>query len=68
MAVDVRENGASLALGVPHALFKFNAVSGPDGPYAVSADAKKFVLNRLGTDSAPAPLTLVTNWTADLKK
>jgi serine/threonine protein kinase len=68
MAVEVHASGASIALGVPHLLFKFNAVSGPDGPFAVSADAKKFILNRLGTDAAPAPLTLVTNWTADIKK
>jgi serine/threonine protein kinase len=68
MAVDVRASGASIALGVPHALFKFSAVSGPDGPFDMSADGKKFVVNRLSSDTAPAPLTLVTNWTAELKK
>ncbi|HUK87068.1 MAG TPA: hypothetical protein VLT85_05340, partial [Terriglobales bacterium] len=68
MAVEVGESGASVALGVPHALFKFNAVSGPDGPFAVSGDDQRFLLNRLSGDSAPAPLTLVTNWTAELKK
>ena len=68
MAVEVRESGASVTLGVPHALFKYNAVSGPDGPFTVSADNQKFVVNRLSTDAAPAPLTLVTNWTAELKK
>jgi Tol biopolymer transport system component len=68
MAVEVREEGASVALGVPHTLFKYNAVSGPEGPYAVSGDDQKFIINRLGTEGSPAPLTLVTNWTADLKK
>ena len=68
MAVDVRENGASLQLGTPHALFKATTVSAPEGPYAVSADGKKFIINTVTTQGGSEPLTLVTNWTADLRK
>ncbi|HEV2116196.1 MAG TPA: hypothetical protein VGR48_09250, partial [Terriglobales bacterium] len=68
MAVDVRENGASLQLGTPHALFKATTVSAPEGPYAVSADGKKFIMNTVTTQGGSEPLTLVTNWTADLRK
>ena len=68
MAVDVRENGASIALGVPRALFKINAVSGPEGPYTMSADAQHFIINRVSSEGSPEPVTLVTNWTAELKK
>ena len=68
MAVDVRENGASLQLGTPHELFKATTVSAPEGPYAVSADGKKFVMNTITTQGGTEPLTLVTNWTADLRK
>ena len=68
MAVDVSQNGASLQLGTPHALFKAATVSGPNGPYTVSADGKKFVMNTVLPQSITEPLTLITNWTADLKK
>ena len=68
MAVDVNQNGASLQLGAPHALFKATTVAGPSGPYTVSADGKKFVMNTVLPQSITEPLTLITNWTADLKQ
>jgi Tol biopolymer transport system component len=68
MAVDVSQNGAGLQLGTPHALFKATTVSGPNGPYTVSADGKKFVMNTVLPQSITEPLTLITNWPADLKQ
>ncbi|HTW58351.1 MAG TPA: protein kinase [Terriglobales bacterium] len=68
MAVDVHQNGASLQLGAPHALFKATTVSGPSGPYTVSADGKKFVMNTVLPQAISEPLTLITNWPADLKQ
>lgn len=68
MAVDVSQNGASLQLGAPHALFKAATVVGQNGPYAVSADGKKFVMNTVLPQSITEPLTLITNWPADLKQ
>jgi Tol biopolymer transport system component len=68
MAVDVRANGASLQLGTPHALFKASTVSDLTGPYTVSADGKKFVMNTVPPQAATEPLTLITNWPADLKQ
>jgi serine/threonine protein kinase/Tol biopolymer transport system component len=68
MAVDVSQNGASLQLGTPHALFKAATVSGPQGPYTVSANGKKFVMNTVLPQSITEPLTLITNWPADLKQ
>jgi Tol biopolymer transport system component len=68
MAVDIQPNGASLQLGTPHPLFKVNAVTGPLGPYTVSADGKKFIVNVVMSQSITEPPTLVTNWTADLKQ
>jgi len=68
MAVDVNQNGASLQLGAPHALFKAATVSGISGPYTVSADGKKFVMNTVLPQSITEPLTLITNWPADLKQ
>ncbi len=68
MTVDIRQNGSSLQLGTPHALFKANAVNAPNGPYTVSADGKKFVINTVMSQSVTEPLTLIINWTADLKQ
>jgi len=68
MAVDVNQNGASLQLGTPHALFKAATVGGASGPYTVSADGKKFVMNTVLPQSITEPLTLITNWPADLKQ
>jgi eukaryotic-like serine/threonine-protein kinase len=67
-AVDVQQNGSSLQLGTPHALIKATTVSGPQGPYTVSADGKKFVMNTVLPQSITEPLTLITNWPADLKQ
>jgi serine/threonine protein kinase/Tol biopolymer transport system component len=68
MAVDVSQKGASLQLGTPHALFKATTVTGSSGPYSVSGDGKKFVMNTVLPQSITEPLTLITNWTADLKQ
>jgi serine/threonine protein kinase/Tol biopolymer transport system component len=68
MAVDVSQKGASLQLGTPHALFKATTVTGSSGPYSVSGDGKKFVMNTVLPQSITEPLTLITNWPADLKQ
>jgi eukaryotic-like serine/threonine-protein kinase len=68
MAVEFRENGDSLQLGTPHILFKATTVSGSSGPFTVSPDGQKFVMNILMNQGGSEPLTLVTNWTADLRK
>jgi eukaryotic-like serine/threonine-protein kinase len=68
MAVDVSQKGTSLQLGTRHALFKATAVDNATGPYTVSADGKKFVMNTLVPQSIIEPLTLITNWPADLKQ
>jgi serine/threonine protein kinase len=68
MAVDVSQKGASLQLGAPHTLFKATTVSAVSGPYAVSADGKKFVMNTVLPQSITEPLTLISNWPADLKQ
>ena len=68
MAMDVSQKGASLELGTPHALFKASTVGTTAGPYTVSADGKKSVMNTLLSQSLTEPLTLTTNWPADLKQ
>ena len=68
MAVDVDVH--KLAFGVPHKLFEFRSGNGPPtvAPYDVSADGKRFLLNTMVDESGGAPLTIVLNWTADMKR
>jgi len=48
-------------------LFPINATSGGDS-YDVFPDGKRFLTNTINTEETPAPLSLVLNWTAELKK
>ena len=38
------------------------------GAYDVTADGKKFIFNAADVNEESQPLTLVQNWTAELKK
>jgi hypothetical protein len=49
------------------ALFPINATSGGDS-YDVFPGGKRFLTNTINTEETPAPLSLVLNWTAELKK
>ena len=68
MAVDVDTTSGSPRLGVPHSLFQVMGVQRQLGTYVVTKDGKKFLINSGSTKQGTDPLTLVTNWTADLKK
>jgi eukaryotic-like serine/threonine-protein kinase len=75
MTVDVQSDGTAVRPGTPRALFKTNALtqnhrgSTIDIPYDVSADGQRFLLNeRLTPAGQGAPITVVLNWTAALKK
>ncbi len=68
MVVDVNGAGSSPQLGAPRSLFKLRTVPPQIGPYAMFPDGSKFLVNTIGIQSTTEPLTLVTNWTADLEK
>jgi len=70
-AVEVQTKGESLELGRPNPLFTFRPslrifrqgmIS-----YDVSPDGKKFLINA-AADENTRPLTLVLNWSEELKK
>jgi Tol biopolymer transport system component len=65
-ACSITEKDNELEIGTPQALFTANAAA-VGVEYDVSADGKRFLINLTG-DEAPAPLHLVVNWTAELKK
>jgi eukaryotic-like serine/threonine-protein kinase len=66
MSVDVTKKGAGINFGKPQKLFQMAAASG-GSPYDVSRDGKKFAIVSAG-NGPPAPIILVTNWTAEWKK
>ena len=68
VAVEVNTSGNAVNLGVPHALFQALAIQPEYGPFDVTGDGKKFLLNSGDLKEGSAPFTLVQNWPAELKK
>jgi eukaryotic-like serine/threonine-protein kinase len=69
MAVEVDGSSDTFEAGVPAPLFepRVGSISG-DSPYDVAADGRRFLVNVLVEENAPVPVTVVLNWTADLKR
>ena len=67
MAVAVQADSAVQA-GQPQALFEPRIFGIPVVPYAVSADGQRFLVNTQTEETNSSPLTVVLNWTAELKK
>lgn len=68
VAVDVNASGSSVQLGTPHTLFQAIGIQREYGPFDVSADGKKFLINSGNLKEGSDPFTLVQNWPAELKK
>jgi Tol biopolymer transport system component len=68
MAVSIRVNGGALEASAPHALFRtrMHAPRYSLFQYDVSPDGKRFLINSLPREDAAAPLTLITDWQAQL--
>ncbi|HEV2664055.1 MAG TPA: protein kinase, partial [Blastocatellia bacterium] len=69
MAVQVR-SGESFEVGAAAPLFEFRAgtLLTNLAPYAVAADGQRFLISAVVETEPNAPLTVVVNWAADLKK
>jgi dipeptidyl aminopeptidase/acylaminoacyl peptidase len=68
MSVDVNASAESVTLGTPQVLFQTSPSTLALGPYAVAADGKRFLVNFYGGQDSGEPLTLVTDWTTELKR
>jgi len=68
VAVDVNASGSAVQLGTPHILFQAVGIQRDYGPFNVSADGKKFLLNSGNLKEGSDPFTMVQNWPAELKK
>jgi Tol biopolymer transport system component len=66
MAVEVK-GGSTFEAGAANPLFDTHFKVGATHNYAVSGDGQRFLINDFNETSAP-PLTVVLNWTADLKR
>jgi len=68
MAVDVNTTANRVLMGTPQALFHAAGVQTQQGPYTVTADGKKFLINTGDVKEENQPFTLVQNWPAEIKK
>jgi serine/threonine protein kinase len=70
MAADVKIEGANLEVGVPKVLFQTGVISYPNprNVYDVSADGQRFVIITPPEENSSTPITVVTNWLADVKR
>ena len=68
MAVDLKLDG-EIEPGDPHVLFDTGLTVDPsNNQYEVTADGQRFVVLKPLADAASIPFTIVTDWTARLKK
>ena len=70
MAVEVKGEGTTFQRGTPNALFdrRIPSFNTPLAQFAVSADDKRFIVANPVVDNTSVPITVVLNWTADLKR
>jgi hypothetical protein len=69
MAVPV-QSGENFAASAAAPLFEFRAGNSNAvfAPYAVTGDGQRFLLNAIVETEVAAPLTVVVNWTAEVKR
>jgi hypothetical protein len=69
MAVEVKA-GTTFQPGLPRALFQTRVIGLWDelNHYAVSKDGQRFLVNTVVEESTSNPLTVVLNWTAELRR
>jgi len=68
VAVNVEQNGQELRLGTPHPLFQAFGIGYRFNFYDVSPDGQRFLISGYTQAVNNVPLTLVTNWSSELRK
>ena len=64
MAVEVKANASGLEFSAPKPLFDAHSTA----RYAVTADGRRFLINKPVEESTSAPITVILNWTAEAKQ
>jgi hypothetical protein len=67
MAVNVEESGGAISLGNPRTFFHLVSFPPVSQAFDVTPDGRRFLIMTSNQPPSPAPLTLVTNWNAELK-
>jgi hypothetical protein len=67
MAASVAPNGLELTLGTPHPLFQMHGIGYRMGLYDSSPDGQRFLVNDDTQTVNNVPLTLVSNWSSELR-
>ena len=68
MVAAVNGKGSSFEVGAVKPLFDTHVFNGLRYPYDVTADGQRFLLSTVPGQVSSAPITVVLNWTAGLKK
>ncbi len=68
MAAEVSSKGESFVIGTVQPLFEIRPPSGVVDFYDVTADGKRFLVNKLVTENLSVPVTLVVNWDEEFRK
>ena len=68
MAASVNGKGSGFEVGGVKPLFATRIVFAGGYQYDVSADGQRFLINTIPEQATSAPITVVLNWTAGLKK
>lgn len=70
MAVEVKGDGSTFEAGIPNALFEVRVRNFPGARnnYVVTADGQRFLVTSLLEETVSQPISVVQNWTADLKR
>ena len=68
MSAEISEQNGSPLVGKQRALFQEHARPSPHWTFDVSPDGQRFLINQLLQPATSEPITLVTNWEAELKK
>ncbi len=66
MAAEVKIKDSTLEIGAVRSLFETHPAQ--QGRVNVTADGQRFLINTLVEEKGSSPVTLVVNWTADLKR
>jgi eukaryotic-like serine/threonine-protein kinase len=68
MAVAVKAGAGSFAAGIPKALFAARFSSGGRNRFVVTDDGQQFLIITRTEDANPAPINVVINWAAEVKR
>ena len=71
MSVEVRTDGAAFEYSSPKALFETSVdavTTAATNRYDVSADGQRFLVDAAIENAGPAPITVVVNWLASVKR